>query len=60
MSMKRIEEKSSDFKWMPSRKRKQETSLEEDELRKELQELKLRMAQMDEVSRKLDQLLQRR
>ena len=45
---------------MPSRKRKQETALEEDEVRKELRELKMRMAQMDEMSRKLDQLLQRR
>ena len=43
-----------------SRKRKQETAFEEDELRKELRELKSRMAQMDEMSRKLDQLLQRR
>merc|ERR1712037_64114 len=43
-----------------ARKRKQETAFEEDDLRKELHELKSRMAQMDEMSRKLDQLLQRR
>merc|ERR1712107_335127 len=43
-----------------ARKRKEETAFEEDQLRKELRELRSRMAQMDEMSRKLDQLLQRR
>merc|ERR1711994_855620 len=43
-----------------ARNRKQDTEVEENELRKELQELKFRMNQMDEMSRKLDELLQRR